>query len=56
MIDIFHVKKSLISGQVNIKESREIADRTIGKIDAFGAGMREAGQKIANTFRTLADK
>lgn len=25
-------------------------------MDAFGSGMREAGQKIANTFRTFADK
>ena len=31
-------------------------DKSIGKIDAFGKGMREAGQKIANTFRTFADK
>ena len=31
-------------------------DKSIGKIDAFGTGMREAGQKIANTFRTFADK
>lgn len=29
---------------------------TIKKLDAFGSGMREAGQKIANTFRTFADK
>lgn len=31
-------------------------DKSIGRIDAFGTGMREAGQKIANTFRTFADK
>ena len=31
-------------------------DKSIGKIDAFGTGMREAGQKIANMFRTFADK
>jgi hypothetical protein len=29
---------------------------TIAKIDAFGGGMREANQKIANTIRTFADK
>ncbi|MGN0346261.1 MAG: DUF6674 family protein [Lachnospiraceae bacterium] len=29
---------------------------TINKLDAFGSGMREAGQKIANIFRTFADK
>lgn len=28
----------------------------ISKIDAFGKGMREAGQKVANTFRTFADR
>lgn len=54
--EIFHVKESLISAQVSIKKSQEIADRAIGKIDAFGSGMREAGQKIVNTFRTFADK
>lgn len=31
-------------------------DKSIGKIDAFGIGMREAGQMIANTIRTFADK
>ena len=31
-------------------------DKTIAKIDAFGAGMRNAGQTVANTFRTFADK
>lgn len=31
-------------------------DRTISKIEAFGTGMRDANQKIANTFRTFADK
>jgi hypothetical protein len=30
--------------------------KSVSKIDAFGAGMREANQKIANTFRTFADK
>ena len=25
-------------------------------LDSFGKGMREAGQKVANTFRTFADK
>ena len=33
-----------------------LGDVVVGKIDAFGTGMREAGQKIANTFRTFADK
>ena len=39
-----------------MQESIADVDKSIGKIDAFGTGMREAGQKIANTFRTFADK
>ena len=39
-----------------MQESIEDVDKSIEKIDAFGKGMREAGQKIANTFRTFADK
>lgn len=31
-------------------------NRTIAKIDAFGSGMREAGQMAANTFKTFVDK
>jgi BioD-like phosphotransacetylase family protein len=40
----------------HVQESRKEVSHTIEKIDAFGAGMREANQKIANTFRTFADK
>ncbi|MCI8409464.1 MAG: hypothetical protein HFJ09_09390 [Lachnospiraceae bacterium] len=50
------IKKKLQNIRQNVQESIEDADKTIGKIDAFGTGMREAGQKIANTFRTFADK
>jgi len=39
-----------------VQESIADVDKSIGKIDAFGIDMREAGQKIANTFRTFADK
>lgn len=42
--------------QGDTQESMEDVDKSIGKIDAFGTGMREARQKIANTFRTFADK
>ena len=31
-------------------------DRSIEKLDAFGAGMREASHKIANTFRIFAGR
>lgn len=40
----------------NVQKSIADVDKSIEKIDAFGKGMREAGQKIANTFRTFADK
>ena len=50
------IKKKLEGIRQNVQESIEDVDKSIGKIDAFGTGMREAGQKIANTFRTFADK
>lgn len=50
------IKKKLEGIRQNVQESIADVDKSIGKIDAFGAGMREAGQKIANTFRTFADK
>ncbi len=50
------IKKKLENIRQNVQESIADVDKSIGKIDAFGRGMREAGQKIANTFRTFADK
>ena len=50
------IKKKLRGIRQNVQESIADVDKSIGKIDAFGTGMREAGQKIANTFRTFADK
>ena len=45
-----------ISIRNKVKEGIADTNRTIAKIDSFGKGMREAGQKVANTFRTFADK
>lgn len=50
------IKKKLENIRQNVQESIADVDKSIGKIDAFGTGMRKAGQKIANTFRTFADK
>ena len=50
------IKKKLEGIRQNVQESIADVDKSIGKIDTFGTGMREAGQKIANTFRTFADK
>lgn len=54
--EVLGIKKKLLNIRQNVQESIENVDKSIKKIDAFGAGMREAGQKIANTFRTFADK
>jgi len=39
-----------------VKEGIADTEHTISKIYAFGKGMRETGQKVANTFRTFADR
>lgn len=54
--ELFAVKDKLMGIRAHVKESQKEVSATIAKIDAFGAGMREANQKIANTFRTFADK
>ena len=50
------IKDKLESVRVNVRKSIAETEHTINKLDAFGSGMREARQKIANTFRTFADK
>ena len=50
------IKKKLQNIRQSVQESIADVDKSIGKIEAFGKGMREAGQKIANSFRTFADK
>lgn len=50
------IKDKLESVRENVRKSIAETEHTINKLDAFGNGMREAGQKIANTFRTFADK
>jgi hypothetical protein len=54
--ELLGIKEKLVSMREYVQESRKEVSHTIEKIDAFGAGMREANQKIANTFRTFADK
>ena len=50
------IKDKLESVRDNVRRSIADTEHTIKKRDAFGSGMREAGKKIANTFRTFADK
>lgn len=54
--EFFGVKEKLVAIRANVKEAQKETEVTIVKIDAFGKGMREANQQIANTFRTFADK
>lgn len=54
--ELLNVKDKLMGIRAHVKESKKEVSATIAKIDAFGVGMREANQKIANTFRTVADK
>jgi hypothetical protein len=54
--EIFNIKDKLIDIRTHVKEAQKEVSTTIAKIDAFGAGIREANQKIANTFRTFADR
>lgn len=50
------IKAKLESVREKIKDAVVDTNHAIVKIDGLGSGMREAGQKIANTIRTFADK
>ena len=50
------IREKLQNIRQNLQASIADVDKSIGKIDALGMGMREAGHTIANTFRTFADK
>lgn len=50
------IRDKLKSMREKLKDGIIDTDKTIAKIDAFGAGMRNAGQTVVNTFRTFADK
>ena len=54
--EFFGIKETLEKMRVEVRESITDVEHTIGRIDAFGKGMREANQQIANTVRTFADK
>lgn len=50
------IKAKLEGVREKIKDAFIDTNHAIVKIDGLGSGMREAGQKIANTIRTFADK
>ncbi|MDD3416163.1 MAG: hypothetical protein PHY47_19545 [Lachnospiraceae bacterium] len=50
------IKAKLESIRGKIKEAVIDTNHALVKIDGLGSGIREAGQKVANTIRTFADK
>lgn len=50
------LKGKLESMREKLRQGIIDTDKTIAKIEAFGSGMREASQMVANTLRTFADK
>ena len=56
ILTYFYPEVTVEEMSIKVKEGIADTNRTIAKIDSFGKGMREAGQKVANTFRTFADK
>lgn len=56
MSEFFGIRNKLESVHDNVHKSIAETEHTIEKIGAFVSGMREAGHKIANAFRSFADK
>lgn len=54
--EFFGVRKRLESIKAKVQEGIVDTEHTLSKIDEFGNGMREAGQNMANAFRSIADK
>lgn len=50
------IKEKLQDIRQKVQKAITEVDKTIAKIDIFGTSMKEAGRKIANAFRVLADK
>lgn len=54
--EFFGVKEKLKKLRMNVREAGIETDKTIVKIDRFGADIREAGRIVSNAFRTFVDK
>lgn len=54
--ELLQVKEKLEGIHRHVEGSIAGIDRSVEKLDAFGAGMREASRKIANTFRIFAGR
>lgn len=56
VVEFAGIKAKLESIRGKIKEAVIDTNHALVKIDGLGSGIREAGQKVANTIRTFADK
>ena len=50
------IKKKLLDIRENVRGAIKTTDKDIAKTALLAKGFREAGQTVANAFRTLADK
>lgn len=50
------VKEKLQSLKTKVQNAKADVEHTIGKLEEFGKGMRQANRKIANTVRVLFEK
>lgn len=51
-----HIKPALVSIRESVNNAITSTDKNIEKFEILGKAMREAGQTVANAFRTFADK
>lgn len=56
MLEFIELKSKLTNVRDNMLHGIEDIDRTLGKIDVLGKGMRDAGNLVANTIRNVTDK
>ena len=54
--EFLEIKKRLLDMRENVRGAIKITDKDIAKTALLAKGFREAGQTVANAFRTFADK
>ena len=54
--ELLGIKKRLLDIRENVRSAIKTTDKDIVKTALFAKGFREAGQTVANAFRTFADK
>ena len=56
MSEFLGIKKRLLDIRENVRSAIKTTDKDIAKTALLAKGFREAGQTVANAFRTFADK